>query len=640
MNKSIFERNMEELERKSRRSTDFLRDRIKQFEEGNYEKNPVENDKTFIEKGFAEDIIIETETAYNGEPIFRVKKGDYDLYLSGKREPNRIADLWTDKFEKLPRTTPIIMFGIGDGTFLKEVDRKVKTEVSIFVYEPSIKIFKKCLETTDLTEVFKNRNIVFGIDNDMSYEEIRNVSAQMLNIVNLEFMCKCILPGYSQLYPQEAKRFFEEIYEYIRVFVTNHATRAVFSNIIEATALYNAIYLPDCYTTLQLVDVIPRDIPAIVVAAGPSLNKSLESLKKAQNKAFIIAVDTAIRPLLNAGIVPDMFAVVDATKPVELVQVPGAESIPMLTSMHSAQELLAYHEGKKFIYEEGMFYINKIFNDLKIDFKPVNSGGSVATAAFSLAYMIGIETVILVGQDLALTGNKSHADGTFEDKMPEIDTSEYKKVPGNLEDEVPIRGDFENYLKWYNNYIVKCKEHRPQFRAINSTAGGAKIKEAEYMPLDEAIKEFCVKEINLKERIAQIEPAFSKEQRVKVIEYLHGTEAGFRKIAADAVKQKKLYQKIDNMCNTGNISPKEYEKLLKKLRKLSKETLRSPLYQMIDNSLIDASLIMQKELLLEENSLVEEGKEIARKGLLYMDLVDQCATLLADVSAASVSAAE
>ena len=43
----------------------------------------------------------------------------------------------------------------------------------------------------------------------------------------------------------------------------------------------------------------------------------------------------------------------------------------------------------------------------------VATGGSVATNVFSLLYKIGLKTIILVGQDLALTGNKSHADGTI-----------------------------------------------------------------------------------------------------------------------------------------------------------------------------------------------------------------------------------
>ena len=66
---------------------------------------------------------------------------------------------------------------------------------------------------------------------------------------------------------------------------------------------------------------IPREMPAIIVSAGPSLNENIEELKKAKNKAFIIAVDTAMKPLLRNGIIPDMYAIIDGTKPLELVAV-------------------------------------------------------------------------------------------------------------------------------------------------------------------------------------------------------------------------------------------------------------------------------------------------------------------------------
>ncbi len=47
------------------------------------------------------------------------------------------------------------------------------------------------------------------------------------------------------------------------------------------------------------------------------------------------------------------------------------------------------------------------------------TGGSVANSAFSFAQQLGAKTIVLVGQDLALTDNKTHADGTFEEKMKE-----------------------------------------------------------------------------------------------------------------------------------------------------------------------------------------------------------------------------
>ena len=633
----FYNKNMEALKKYSPRTSNYIRDKIADYE-NNKDAKPVLDDKeAFAEKGLFEDIDIEVEKAYDDSPIFRVKKGNVFVYLNGKRDPNAIAKRWTEHFDLLPRTTPIIMFGIGNGSFLLEIEKKLKEEVKIFIYEPSLQIFLKCLHETDLSKVIEKRKLIIGLDDNISYDQIRGNVKQIVTMANLEFMRVFILPGYAMLYPNEAKKFMELVKKPAKDEMVGHATRVMFSNIAVTTILYNAMYLPDCYSTFQLAHVIPRDIPAIVVAAGPSLNKNIKELKAAKNKAFIIAVDTAIRPLLKEGIVPDMFTIVDATKPIDLVKLPGVEDIPLLAAIASAQEVLAFHTGKKFFYDEDFRFINKAFSICKKDFKPVSSGGSVATVAFSLSFMVGIDTIILMGQDLALTNNRTHADGTFQEEMEEIDTSKMRMVPGNVEEMVPTRGDFFMYLEWYRDYIAHCKKYRPAFRVINATEGGARIEGTEVMTLKEAIKETCKRDVDIKSLIDGIDPIFMGDDRKKVVEYLNSTEDGFRKIAENAETQKKIYKKIDNMTKGRGIPMKEYKKLLDKLKKLNKEVLRSPLYDLVDDSLIDARLALEKELLIEEDSILDEAKEISRKGLIYMDLVAQCANLLGDVAANSVS---
>lgn len=639
-NKSIYEKNMEAIMKVYPMTANYINDKIKAYESNPDAKPVLDDTETFSEKGMFEEIEIISEEGYDGTPVFKVIKDDVQVYLDGKRKPGKIAAVWAEKFDKLPRTSPIIMFGIGNGAFLLEINKKAKEDLWIFIYEPSLKIFIKCIQEVDLSEAIEKRKVVIGLDDSISYKEIKALVSQHMDMAVMEFSRRYVLPGYSKLYPKETKKFMELILKPMRDIIANHATRAQFSNIIAGTILYNSLYLPDCNTTYQLADVIPRDVPAIVVAAGPSLNKNIQELKNAKNKAFIIAVDTALRPLLKENIVPDMFAIVDATKPIELVNVEGAEKIPMITAIASAQEVLAFHTGKKFFYNEGVRYINKPFTECGIDFKNVSSGGSVATIAFSLVYMVGIDTIILVGQDLALTGNKTHADGTFQEKMEEIDTKGMRMVPGYYGEDVPTRQDFYMYLEWYKNYIKGCKEYRSTLRVINATEGGAMIDGAENMTLREAIEENCKKEVDISGLIESVEPVFSGKNRDKVIEYLHGTEAGFRAIAQNAISQKKVYKKIENMTKTGGIGMKEYRALLEKLKKMNKEMLKSPLYQLVDDSLIDARLALEKELLIEEDSILEEAKEIARKGLLYMDLVNECSLLLADVAASSVSFAK
>ncbi len=56
------------------------------------------------------------------------------------------------------------------------------------------------------------------------------------------------------------------------------------------------------------------DVPAIVVGAGPSLDRNLDLLRRASSRSIIIAVDTALRPLLTAGIVPHVVVAVDPSE--------------------------------------------------------------------------------------------------------------------------------------------------------------------------------------------------------------------------------------------------------------------------------------------------------------------------------------
>ncbi len=657
MSNKIYEKNMNALDKRSPRTTSYIRDKIKAFETDKDAKPVLDDTTAFPEKGMFEDIDIIVESGYDGTPVFKVNKDGKEVYLTGKRDPNKLAKVWTEKFDMLPRTSPILLFGIGNGSLLLEIDKKIKYDMNIFLYEPSLKIFLKCLHEVDLSEVFLKRTVLLGIDDNVSYDQISDTVSTCVDMANLEFMQRYINPGYARLYPKEVKKFLELARDSVNDIIVNHATRYFFSNLVAPTALFNAMFLPDCNTTYQLVDVIPRDIPAIVVAAGPSLDKNIQDLKLAQNKAFIIAVDTALRPLLKAGIVPDMFAMVDAVKPLGLVNIPGAEKIPLVTSMVSSQEVMAFHTGKKFIFDERFRFINKPFEDMGIDFMACTSGGSVATLAFALMYMIGIDTIIFVGQDLALTGKKTHAAGTYDEGIDtegeteeekkktlkkygnegEVDTEGMRMVPGNVEEMVPTRGDFYIYLEWYENYIKGIKEYRNTLRVINATEGGAKIKGTEIMTLKEAIKESCKREVDIKGLIDGIPPIFAGDKRKKVVDYLRGIEAGFRKISQNAFSQVKLYKKMENMTKTGGISMKEYRALLEKLKKLNKEIIKSPLYQLIEWSLIDAKTLLEKELLIEENSILAEAKEISRKGLIYMDLVSQCSLLLADVAASSLS---
>lgn len=571
----------------------------------------------------------EVYQAYDGNPILRVKKDGKERYLSGKRNTAVPVDLWFQLLGRVEEASLFFIGGIGNIQYLEKLlDVCNNKRVSIVVYEPSEDIFFTVLEQIDICHILATTlPLVFVIDR-ISEVKIADIIDRMITIERMEHVKSKIIPNYEKLFPEEMLFFAKTIRKKCDLCAMAINTKVCFSNVTAFNVFSNAHFVVEGYKTRQLVDVIPRDIPAIIVAAGPSLNKNIFELRRAKGKAFIIAVDTAIKPLLREGIIPDMFVVVDGRKPVELIQATGAEKIPLLTSVSAAHDLLAYHEGKKFFFNENYAYIDAMFAMTGKSFETVPCGGSVATSAFALAYMIGLTHIILVGQDLALTGNKTHADGTFKEKMDEIDTSHYMMVKGNIEEVVPTRSDFKAYLDWYNYYIAGCKKVCQDFKVINATEGGAYIENTEIMSLKEAIDQECHKEVNIQECFDKLEPLFNEQEREQLRRYLRNTPQFYAQIKRDAQNIQKEYKRLQKLCNSGNMDLHAFEKILRRIKKLTKKIEEQPRYfGMIKETLSLADYIVQSEKYDVKKGIEEEGKEIARQGVIYTDLVMECAGL-------------
>ena len=574
--------------------------------------------------------------------VLIVKKNGKERYLAGKRNCEEPTTIWMQTQGRVHEGAIFFIAGIGNPVYAKILlEEHRQTKLNIVIYEPSKEIFFKVLESIDITDLLqKDAKCIFVIDG-LTGVKVENVIQKMISVEVMDHIKTFILPNYEMIFAKEMLLFAKTIREKCESCATYINTRTNFSNVFAQNLFANAPYILDGYKTKQLIEVIPRDIPAIIVAAGPSLNKNIKELKRAKGKAFIIAVDTAIKPLASEKIIPDMFAIVDGRKPLELINTEDAKQIPLLTSISAANSVLSFHTGKKFFYNEGYVYINSMFYRNGESFETVACGGSVATSAFALAFMIGIDTIILVGQDLALTGNKTHADGTFQEKMETIDTSHSIMVPGNIEKEVPTRGDFKMYLEWYNQYIKDCKEYRKQFKVINATEGGAKIDGTEVMTLKDAIDRECKKEIDIQECFEKLHPVFDENERKKNLEFLQHTPEHYTEIRKAAIETNKLYKNLDKLCQHGNLDIRAYEKIIKKIKKMTKKIEGDSIYyEPIQETLVLANYIVQSEQFDTMKTMQEEGKEIARQGVIYTDMVKQCAELFEEYTKETVGKAK
>lgn len=154
-------------------------------------------------------------------------------------------------------------------------------------------------------------------------------------------------------------------------------------------------------------------LPAILVAAGPSLDENLEALRHVGDRAVVIAVDTAYRPLRAAGIEPHFVVALD----------PSEANARHLLGVTPSEATLLVAEGS--IDPRVCDTFQSIFFFQVSEHEPwpwlVRHGvgrsrlaawGSVLTTALDLARRLGCDPVIFVGADLAFTDDRPYCRGT------------------------------------------------------------------------------------------------------------------------------------------------------------------------------------------------------------------------------------
>ena len=248
--------------------------------------------------------------------------------------------------------------------------------------------------------------------------------------------------------------------------------------------------------------------PAILIGAGPSLNKNMHLLKEASHKALLVCVDAAFRPLLNSGIQPHLVANIERTK--------GQDAF--FSNLNDLEETFfvfcpvvhpstydAYH-GPKIIaqrYKEPMKWLG-------LNTGVLTGGPLIGNFAFDIAQYLGCDPIIMVGQDLSFqpTG-PTHVEGmVFGDQ---------ENVKKNM---IAVEGNFGETLMadvFFDQSRRSLEIQIEQFNGlcINATEGGAKINGTVLMDLKNAMNKHCLKPFDFSGRLKRIWTEEKAKKRIR-----------------------------------------------------------------------------------------------------------------------------
>jgi hypothetical protein len=165
---------------------------------------------------------------------------------------------------------------------------------------------------------------------------------------------------------------------------------------------------------IRALDGAYRSVPAVIAAAGPSLDTAIDDLHAVEGHALLIAVDTALRPLLHAGLTPQMVVGADpgAANARHFHALPDCSKTWLIAESALDRSATSIFDGRTLWFRLARHHPWPWLQESGIDIGLMEMWGSVLTAAFQAAYRAGCDPIVIVGADLAYTGGRPYCRGT------------------------------------------------------------------------------------------------------------------------------------------------------------------------------------------------------------------------------------
>lgn len=509
-----------------------------------------------------------------GDIIGKVQKETL-YYMTSSYDSAAAGEIWAAQFQDIKYKEVFFVFGMGNLSAIKALLDRLGPANIVIVYEPDPEIYVHVLENMDVTEVLSDDRFLIAADG-INTTHLLEYLKIAVPYAMLDHCRIASLPNYDRMYPDVLDKMVNMITRYMETEKCTANTYKQMSRMRGNRNLYALWETIDSMTVDQLVarftGVDIEGVPAIIVAAGPSLDKNIDELKAAVGKAFIIAADSAVRKLIKHGIIPDIFVTVDFIKPESLMDDETARKIPVLSCMGANCYLLEKHEGRKIMYATNNYIVEK-YKEYGKKIGTVETGGSVTNNAFSLARMLGFGTVIICGQDLCYTENRGHASDTYDDRFEILeDFFETEDMYGN---KVYTEANMLTYKRWFEEKIrIDEKLH-----FINATEGGLYINGAEHITLKEAVERECKQEVNFKEIIDSIPDTFTEEEKEDFRQYYIHLDKNAQELQGIVKSGLRDYRKLKELLVKGKLHTGEYKRTYEKVKE--------------NNSRLDGNILME-----------------------------------------------
>ncbi len=441
----------------------------------------------------------------NNASDYRIHQAHYGLSLSYKNislyaEEGPLPEIKTLLLNHCHTSTDThhIVFGLGLGYLVESVFNYSKGHVHI--YEPNLHLLKLIITSIDISHLLNSERVHLlthpsGLSDSLHQHYMHGDTVDLLYLQSTAALWQSKLPCVIR---DVVKPAIERKKNSVDVTLAYHHQWC-------ESFFQSLPYLPKANSFAILNNTVKQHSkPAIIISAGPSLDKNILALKKMSPYATLICVGRALKLLLENDIIPDYCVFLDFEGPAQqLSNVPSSVSEVNFILGPFAQPCCYQTRAKHHYYIHLESYsgfaqwLNATFEE---NAPMVTGGGTVSMLALNAGIAMGHSNIILLGQDLAFQGTQIYAGDVHVNQLHDqrYTFSEINTASGNtLNRDIPvveIRGqqgetlltgqDYDLYRQHFEE-MARDINQNTSVKLFNASTGGAHIEGFELISLSD-----------------------------------------------------------------------------------------------------------------------------------------------------------
>lgn len=459
--------------------------------------------------------------------------------------------------------TNVLILGAGLGYLVDIVLEKLArpgSERQVYVVEPDPQVFIRALADRDMQPVLNDPRVEWCVG--MTPDEFGDRWSMGLDWANFD--------GLAVIeHPPSLARFhgyFERIKEKV-LYLSNRSK----GNLVTLMHTGNEFH-SNSFANLRAALTLPgigrmfgrfAGVPAVIVAAGPSLEKNAHLLADIRDRFLIISVDTSFRQLVARNIRPHIVLAADPSylNSLDFVGVENETGVVLAIEPMTYPDILEHFQGPKMVMTFGGG-LHTTIEKFREPTGKVVCWGSIATTAFDLARSCGCDPIVFVGLDLSFQDGKLYARGSYSDDVFYDSVHPYTSLEHETIDYIQTRGvhripmpdgtvlftdqNMNLYRAWFEDQFRQTKQ-----TVINATEGGVVTRHVTCMPLAEVVQTYAEKGAQIGDMMREFVEAPVHADVPGMIAYLESLMKVIRQQQGDVRRATALCRKLGGSVSRG-----------------------------------------------------------------------------------------